>query len=125
SPQPLGTAVGALDRVRRHAVISPVPSTGKLRHGHELDRGRAYIPDRGQPLDHAVEGPGETEGADVQLVDDEVRHGDAAPGGVAPAVARRVHNAGGAVHTLRAPAAHRVRALALTVQAVRVRGLGR
>jgi hypothetical protein len=78
--EPFRSAVGAVRRVAVDAVVAPTAVAGERRDGHQLDRRRAQLTELGQVGDHAVECAFGREGADVQLVDDELFEREAAPG---------------------------------------------
>ncbi len=102
----LGAAVARLGRVEGHAVVAPVAIARELGDGHDLDCGDAQVAQRPQPLDDGVERAGRRERADVQLVEDVVRHLGRAPTVVGPTKRGRVDHTRRAVHAVRLMAAH-------------------
>src|SRR5436190_23199572 len=108
--QPVWSTIVVLHRIEIDAVVSPVTRSGKLRDGHDLDRGHAKLASQtAQVGDDGRERAFIGEGADVQLVDDEVAHRDPAPVGVVPAKRIRVDDARRSVHAVWLPATHRIR----------------
>ncbi len=110
--EPVGAAVARLRRVQVDAVVSPVARTGELRDRHELDGGDAERDQVRQAIDRRVERPAGREGADVQLVGDEVGDGAPAPAAVGPGERPRVDDAAPTVGAARLMARGRVGALA-------------
>ena len=82
--QALRPAVAVLRRVREHPVVSPVPRPRELGDRHDLDGRDAQLAEVAQPGDDAVERPLGREGADVQLVEDQVLAADPLPAAVGP-----------------------------------------
>jgi hypothetical protein len=74
-----GPAIGALRRVQRCPVVSPITASGELRHRHDLDGGDAQLAELGQVLDDSFEGAHWCKGADVQLVENQLGGRDALP----------------------------------------------
>ena len=68
----LRAAVRLVRRGRVEAVVAPAAPPGERRDGHQLDRGHPEVAQPGEPRDHAGERALRREGADVQLVDDEL-----------------------------------------------------
>ena len=103
------TAVGVLDRPRKHAVVPPVPAAGELRDGHELD---PCDPERRQPRqlgDGRIERGALGEGADVQFVQHLGNSRvETAPARIGPDPHRRVDECGGSEGSLGLPPASRV-----------------
>ena len=75
---------------RQHAVVTPVPAAGEIRHRHQLDRGHAELGEVIEPLDHRRERPRGRECADVELVDDRFFPRAPAPRVIAPVERERV-----------------------------------
>ena len=96
----VGRAVGAARGVERGAVVAPVPPAGEVGDGHQFDGRHAEVAQVLQPLGGGAERPLRREGADVQLVKDEVALRDAAPLFIAPIERRRVNDFGRPVHAL-------------------------
>ena len=107
--QIVGAAVGARRCVEADAVIAPVPASWKIGDRHQLDGGD---PERAQ-VRQTGPGPGERalgcEGADVQLVDDELGEPQRPAQPVLPLVRPRIDDFGGSMHTLRLIARRRIR----------------
>ena len=82
--QALRPAVAVLRRVGKHPVVAPVPRARELGDRHDLDGRDAQIAEVAQPGDDAVERALGREGADVQLVEDQVLAADALPAAVGP-----------------------------------------
>ncbi len=72
-------AVGAVRRVRVHAVVPPAAVPGEGRDGHQLDRGDAEPPQAVELRDDAVERARVAERPDVELVEDEIAQGQLRP----------------------------------------------
>src|SRR5262249_47681076 len=70
------------------AVVAPVPPAGELRHRHELDGVDAHVDEPVQLSNDGVERPYRREGADVQLVQDEVGEVNPPPVLVVPVASR-------------------------------------
>src|SRR5690606_9518092 len=70
-----------------HAVVAPVPSSGALRDGHDLEHRDAEIAKVLEPFARCVERSGRRECADVQLVDHLASELRACPIRVAPSEA--------------------------------------
>jgi hypothetical protein len=77
-------AVGIMRSIVQHAVVTPAPHTGELRDGHDLDRGDSGPGQMRQALDCSAEGALRREAADMQLRNDRLLPGPAAPGGSLP-----------------------------------------
>ena len=102
------SAVRLLRRVQVHAVVAPVPATGKGRHRHQLHRGDPQRAQLRQPCRRGVEGARRRERADVHLVDHEVGQCDTRPSLVAPLERVGIDHLGEAVHAVGLRATHRV-----------------
>ena len=70
--EPERTAVGPVRRGGEHAVVAPAALAGEGRDRHQLDRRDAQLGELGQARRRRVEGALGREGADVELVDDEI-----------------------------------------------------
>ena len=70
--EPCRAAVGRMRRGGVEPVVPPAAVAGVRRDRHQLDRGDAELTQLPQPRDDAVEGARGREGADVELVDDEL-----------------------------------------------------
>ena len=101
--QAFGASVSVMRRPEVHAVVAPSAVARKLAHGHELDPAHSQLDQVVEMLHRARERPGGAEGADVQLVEDEVAQRPAAPGLVMPIEAAVVDGARGPVHPRRLP----------------------
>ena len=107
--QVLGPPVGRIRSERQHPVVAPVPAAGKITDRHDLDCGNAK-PDQVVELrNRCTKRALGRKGADVQLVDDRLLPGTAAPAGIAPQVGRRVDDLARPVHVLRLIPRGRVR----------------
>ena len=106
--QVLGPAVGGIRGVGQHAVVAPVPAAGKITDRHDLDRGHAKRDQMVELADRGAERALRRKGADVQLVDDRLLPGAAAPADVAPSVGRWIDHLARPVHVLRLIARGRV-----------------
>ena len=91
-PEVVRRAVAVRRGEQVHAVVAPAPAPGEVGQGHQLDRRHPQVPERLQPLRDPLEGPLGAEGADVQLVDDQLFRREALPGPVGPAKLARVHH---------------------------------
>ncbi len=69
--QTVRAAVGCLGRVEIDPVIAPVTIARELSNWHQLDRGYAQIPERGQHRHDTIERAGSRERSHVELVDHE------------------------------------------------------
>ncbi len=72
--------VGIVRSIVQYAVVAPAPHTGELRDGHDLDRSDSGLCQMRQPLDCSAEGALRREAADMQLRNDRLLPGPAAPG---------------------------------------------
>ena len=90
--QAVRAAVASLRGVREHAVVTPVSRTRELGDRHDLDGRHAQLAEVAQPGDDAFERPRGREGADVQLVEDQVRAADPLPAAVGPVEPIRPHH---------------------------------
>ena len=63
----LRPAVGAVGRVKQHAVVAPVPAAGEIGDRHQLDRGEARVGDVVELVDGAAKRALLGERADMQL----------------------------------------------------------
>ena len=107
-------AVGTVRRKRVEAVVAPPALARKGRDGHQLDRRHAELAERPQPRHDAGEGPLRGEGADVELVEDELVQLEPRPGrDLEPG---RVEQPRRSAHALRLPARMRVRPGVHTVE---------
>ena len=68
----VGPAVASRRGEQVHAVVAPAAAAREVGHGQQLDGRDAQLGKLRQPAGHALEGPLRREGADVQLVDDQV-----------------------------------------------------
>ena len=108
TPEVIRRAVALRRGEQVHAVVAPAPAPGEVGQGHQLDRRHPQVPERLQPLRDPLEGPLGAEGADVQLVDDQLFRREALPGPVGPAEFPRVHHLRRPVDPLGLVAARRV-----------------
>ncbi len=116
--EPGRTAIARLHRIGIDAVVAPVALAGELGDRHDLDRGHAEVAERVEVRDRGVEGALGGERADVELVEDELLAGEAAPGAIVPGVSRDVDDRRGAVHAPRLGARGGIGSLAFPVRAV-------
>src|SRR5205823_6508097 len=79
SLQPVGASVARLRCVWMHSVVAPVAITGELRHRHQLDCRDAQVAEMGQLLGRRFERARRCEGADVELINDEIFERQSAP----------------------------------------------
>ena len=86
----LGLSIRGVRGERQHPVISPAPAAGKVRHGHELDRGDPEGDQVVEPVRHRGEGAFPRERSHVKLVEDEALGGDAVPLRIGPGVVVRI-----------------------------------
>ena len=119
------SAVRGVRSGRVHTVVAPAAVARERRDRHHLDRGHAEADEVVELADHGVEGAAAGEGADVQLVDDEVREGHARPTVVAPAERAGVEDAGRAADAVRLPPRARVGERTGSVEHEPVVGAGR
>ena len=85
---------------RQHAVVTPVPAAGEIRHRHQLDRGHADLGEITEPLDRGRERPCMGERADVEFVDDRFFPGATAPRVIAPVEPERIDHHRCRVHVV-------------------------
>src|SRR5262244_1477360 len=109
SLQLLRTHAGRVGRKEQDTVVAPPPSAGKVGHGHQLDRGHPEGDQMVEALGQPREGALGTEGADVQLVEDEPFGRDAAPLVVGPCILQRIDDFARPVHVQGLIARDRVR----------------
>ncbi len=95
-----GAAVGLVDAVPEHTVISPAVSAGKGVHRHQLDEVDPEIDQVVQLLDGGVKCARGGEGADMQLVDHRAGHGATGPGVVGPGGRGGVPQLGAGMHPI-------------------------
>jgi hypothetical protein len=118
--QVVGPAVAPRWSKQLHAIVSPVPLSGEVGDRHQLDRRHAELRQVRQLLGRRGEGAGGRERTDVEFVQDQLAKGGAAPAGVGPSEAVRVHHLGRAVNALRLTARGRIGIRPLAVHAVAV-----
>src|SRR4051812_1898540 len=107
--QPFRSAVAVLHRVQLDPVVAPVARAGKLRDGHDLDRGDSeLVPQTAQIGNRRREGAFGRERADVQLVDDELAHPETAPPVITPRECLRIDDARRTMDAVRLEPAHRI-----------------
>src|ERR1700736_1023049 len=82
----LGPAIAGRRCVKIGAVIAPAAGAGKLGDRHQLDRGRAEFANMVEVPDRAGEIAGLREGADVELVQNDLLPGTAVPFGGRPEI---------------------------------------
>lgn len=117
-------AVAVEGRIRAHAVVAPVPASGKLVHRHDLQDGDPQIAQVRELADRRIEGALGGEGADVDLVDDLSEHRDARPVRVGPAMRVGVDQHRRSVRTFRLVARAGIGIGSLAVQAVAIARTG-
>ncbi len=118
--QIVGRAVAARRREGRDPVIAPVAVAGKIGHGHQLDGRHPERAQGAETLTRRREGAGRGEGADVQLVDDEVSQRPAGPVRVGPSIRGRCDHHRRTVDAIGLPARGRIRERPVAIQPVAV-----
>ena len=121
--QAVGAAVGALRREPVDAVVAPVARAGEAGDGQDLDGGDAEIDEPIERADGGVERALGREGADVELVEDEVAHAPRAAR-VLPGEGARIDHLRRAVHAVRLRARGGIGAAPLAVEHVPVARAG-
>gem|GEM_PF-5776307 len=112
----LGTAVGGLHGKRLDAVVAPVASPGEGCHGHDLQGRDPEGLQLGQARDGHGKGALGSEGAHVQLIEDQGLGCGRPESGNLPGVTFMVHQGRGAVHALGLVVRGRVRSGARIVE---------
>ena len=115
-------AVGGLGGEEVDAVVAPVARAGKLGDRHELERGDAEVRQRREVGDDRLEGAGGREGADVDLIEDQVGEVAAPELLVRPHETARVHDDRRAVDALGLPARGRIGPVPRAVEPVAIPG---
>ena len=100
-------AIGCVDGEGRDSVIAPVAAAGEGRDGHDFNGRDAGVDEGIKVRDDGVEGALRSESADVQLVEDVLVDGEAAPSAVVPAEGG-AGDLGWAVHALGLEARSRI-----------------
>src|SRR4051812_30394067 len=118
----LRPAVGILRGERLNAVIAPIPSAGKLRYRHQLQRCNAQLFEIIEARHNGIERPLRRERADVQLVNEVVFKLGTGPTLVAP-VEVAVEDDGRTVYAIGLIARRRIGPL-FPVQAVSITRIG-
>ena len=88
--EPLRPAVDGVGRRVEHAVVAPATGTGEGRDGHQLDRRHAQLAKPGQPGRDRSERALRREGADVELVENELVDRPSGPAAVVPGKRPRI-----------------------------------
>ena len=97
----LRPSVGRIGREKVDAVVAPIATAREIGDRHQLDRGDAELDEIVQLVDGRAERAFGRERPDVQLVDDRLLPGAAAPRPVAPLVGARIDHLARAMHVLR------------------------
>ena len=105
--QVLGPAVARVGGVRADPVVAPAPAATEVGKRHDLDCGRAEVDQMVELARGRGEGAFRGEGADVQLIEDDVVPRPARPG-LAPAIGLMVDRLARPVHVLRLEAGCRI-----------------
>jgi len=99
--EPLRAAVGMLHRENVRSVVSPVAIAWKLPDRHDFNRGYSQFNQVAKARDGCLEGSPAGEGADMDFVENKVRHARRSKYPLAPAVGSVVHHRRRAVHVVR------------------------
>src|SRR5436305_723667 len=118
--QVVGPAVAAGRSVEADPVVTPAATTGEVGQRHQPDGVDAEVGQLSQLCLDAGERPLGAEGADMQLVEDEVLARDVAPAGVGPGEGVRIDNLRGAVDAVGLEARGGVREGTATVDAIAI-----
>ncbi len=116
----LGSPIRGIGRKGQHAVVAPVARTREVGHRHQFDRGNAEPRQCAQALAGRLEGSGGGERTDVQLVDDRLMPGPAAPVIVRPVMGARIDQFARAVYVEWIEARCRVRNQQAVVEPVAI-----
>src|SRR5579863_9313193 len=98
------SAIHGFGRERQNAVIAPAAFAWEVRNRHELDDADSELLEMIETRLRTGKGPFRAEGANMQLVNDRLVPGPAAPAVLLPAEGKRVHDLAVAMHIVRVTA---------------------
>src|SRR5882724_1283276 len=113
-------AVTILGCKREGAVVPPVAGSGKLRDGHQLNRGYTEVGDTVEVRNDCDKSAFRCERADVKLVEDAVFERRCFPTRVRPVKRGRIDNLRRAVNALWLKAGRRIWPLGIAIESIKI-----